>query len=493
MLRGAALVVMLPLAGCSTPSRAPTSTSGSSQVPSSGGSGGPGDAGQGSSACGFGSSPASFTLPSLVNAPAAPFTQLGNSLACAAGTSKLDYVLDDLNADAQPDLVVTSSCDDPTVGVSVWLVYWNSGSGFATTPTRFTLPPQTSAAGCATPSVLDVNGDYYPDYVVTSLCNDATVGTSRWLVYPGSKAGFAQTAVSYPLPPGYSAGAFATTSVATDVCTGGKDVPAFSLFDINGDALVDFVLTQSCSDASIGTTSWQVYPGTAGGASQTSAPFTLPTAPAVTAGAFASTSGSLTCTASVIAPSYALVDFDVDGKIDLVVTEECVDTSVGTTHWLWYRNGGQGFAATAGEIVLPIVTGAPTGSFPSLAAAGKCANGAGAPTYALTDVNGDRTLDLLVTLDCSDPLTGVSYWQVFPNTVSGFTTPPRLLALPPALGATSAAPVGLSGALDCTGTPRPAFTFTYLAGATLGIVATSVCNDTTVGDTRWLFYPASCP
>ena len=64
------------------------------------------------------------------------------------GRGKLDYALADMNADvARPDLVVTSACDDATVGVSAWLVYpaptpaarprGCAGAGFA-------LPPATA-------------------------------------------------------------------------------------------------------------------------------------------------------------------------------------------------------------------------------------------------------------------------------------------------------------------------------------------------------------
>lgn len=502
------LALLVTVVGCSSPSKPPVSTTGQSGVPPGGG-GPPTDDG-GTSSCSFPASPASFTLPTIAGAPPLPFpqlppsagagappvplSQLTNNVACASASGKLAYFLADMSSDDEPDLVVTSTCDDATVGTSVWLVYLSSATGFAATPIRFTLPPAAMPAGCATPSIFDINGDLLPDYVVTSLCNDATVGTSRWLVYLNEQTGFAQTAISYALPPGYSTGAFATTSTTTDDCTSPKNVPAFSLFDITGDAIPDFVMTEVCNDSSIGTTAWQVYAGSASGAAQTAASFPLPTTPAVTTGAFALTVGTLSCTTTVTRPTYYLVNFEVTGKVGLVVTQECNDTTTGTSNWLWYRNSGQGFAATPATIALPTIPGAPAGSFPTLSATGQCANGAGAPTYALIDIGGDTAIDLVVTRACNDALTGVTYWQVFPNTPgSGFTSPHLLLDLPPFLGATSAAPLGLTGALDCTAPARPAFTAAYLTGVTLDLVVTSECNDSTVGDSRWLLFPASCP
>ncbi len=401
-----------------------------------------------------------------------------------------------MNAHGQPDLLVTSACEDAAVGASVWLVYLNTGSGFATSPIRFALPPP-QPAGCTTSNaVFDLNGDGLPDYVITSLCNDATVGSSRWLVYAGSAAGFAQATASYPLPPGFSSGTFATTNNAAATCTASEDVPAFSLFDITGDGIPDFIVTQACSDATVGTTAWLVYPGSSAGAAQTALRFALPSTPAVTAGAFDAVAGALSCTTSVTRPTFDLLDFDDDGKIDLVATAECAssgDTSVGTSSWLWYRNSGQGFASSPATIALPTISGAPTGSFTALSGAGTCAHGAGAPTYVLGDIDGDATIDLLVTRDCSDALTGVSYWKVFPSGGSGFTSSPRELALPLALAASASAPAGLSGASSCTAPARPAFTTTSLAGLRLDIVLTAVCHDSTVGDARWLVFPASCP
>jgi hypothetical protein len=379
------------------------------------------------------------------------------------------------------------------VGQTEWLVYINDRSGFTTTPIDFALPPPPSSASCATTAIFDVNGDLLPDYVETTLCTDPTVGTSRWLVYLNEKTGFAQTSVAYALPPGFSAGAFASTSASSATCTGGKDAPAFEVLDINGDEVVDFVIFQSCTDPSVGTSAWQVYLGSASGAAQTAATFALPTAPVVTTGAFGAATATLSCSSTVTRPAYGLLDYNVDGKPDLVVTQECSDATVGTTSWQWYENSGAGFAATPVGIALPSLTGAPAGSFATFSFAGQCANGSGTPTYTVADIDGNTVLDLLVTRDCSDDLTGVSYWDVYPSVAgAGFSSPARKLALPTALGATSAALAGLSEPSSCTAPLRPAYVTTYLAGSSLELALTAVCNDSTVGDSRWLLYPMTC-
>lgn len=487
-----AVCFAIALVSCTTASKPPTLTTGSG-APGQGGASG-GDAG--TSTCAFASTPTAFTLPVIAGAPASPFVSLGAQEACAAGTGPLAYTVADVNGDGRPDLVLRSSCTDPTVGVSTWLVYLNTGTGFATTATRFALPPSSASGGCSgssfVSSILDINGDAIPDYVVTSLCNDATVGTSRWLVYSGTAAGFAQTAVPYALPSGYSAGSFTSMDVAKPSCTGAANSPAFSFFDITGDAKPDFVLTQVCSDASIGTTAWLVFEGTSSGASGPGR-FALPTAPAVTAGAFASVAGALSCTSSVTVPAFSLLDMNLDGKIDLVVTGACNDTNVGTNQWLWYENSGSAFASSPTTQGFPTLTGAPTNSFATLSADAKCTNGAGAPGYALADIDGDSVLDLIVTRDCSDAMTGVAYWDVYPSTGAAFASK-KMLRLPAELGATSNSPVGLSGTLDCSSPATlAAFSPEFLTGQSLGLIVTQACSDSTVGASRWLWFPASCP
>jgi hypothetical protein len=494
----AALAALSGLGGCSSTKLPPTSTAGGDGAGMNPGAGGGGNTEDGGGTCAFATTATSFALPSLALTPTPAFTQLQNQLKCTAGPgSQFNYLLADMNRDGQPDLVVTAACDDATVGVSAWLVYANTGDGFATTALRYPLPPASppTPANCATTTLFDINGDLYLDTVVTTLCTDATVGSSKWLVYAGSAAGFSQTATPYALPPTYATGTFTATAKA-GACSTTANTTGFTVVDLTGDGISDVVVTQTCTDTTVGTSVWLLYAGSSSGVAQTPVRFPLPTTPTVSTGAFVTPSATASCTTGVTRPTYELADLDLDGKLDFVVTAVCSsagEPTVGTSTWLWYPNAkGQGFAATATSFALPALTGLPASSFNALSAIGTCTNGSGTPSYFLTDVNGDTKLDLVVTRDCADALTGVSYWELFTNTGTGFSDPRRTLTLPAALGGTTAAPVGLSGASVCTAPLRPAFTTSFLAGNRLNFVVTGVCNDSTVGESRWLVYPATC-
>src|SRR5207302_1503084 len=104
-----------------------------------------------------------------------------------------------------------------------------SSTGLAQAPTSFALPPgYSNTSGETFPSlydpwgatsfcgstdtaedvrvdaVSDLTGEGKPDLVVTTSCADATVGNTHWIVDAGTGGGFAQTATSFALPPGYS-------------------------------------------------------------------------------------------------------------------------------------------------------------------------------------------------------------------------------------------------------------------------------------------------
>jgi hypothetical protein len=176
----------------------------------------------------------------------------------------------DMNGDGRPDLVLTSDCDDATaVGRDHWLVYMNTGSGFAATPVRWAGLPTSSKFGrdfldglyssafCPAYGTTDMNGDGKPDLVLTSDCDDSTtVGRDHWLVYMNMGAGFAATPVSWAgLPTSSKFGRdFLDGLYSTAFC------PAYGTMDMNGDGHPDLVLTSDCDDTtSVGTDHWLVY------------------------------------------------------------------------------------------------------------------------------------------------------------------------------------------------------------------------------------------
>src|ERR1700689_3948784 len=91
----------------------------------------------------FSPAPASFALPTGYSAGS--FADLSGGNDCQAGADQPRFALVDLTGDGKPDIVVSQTCGDATVGVTHWLVYANSGSGFATSPTNFALPTGYSA------------------------------------------------------------------------------------------------------------------------------------------------------------------------------------------------------------------------------------------------------------------------------------------------------------------------------------------------------------
>ena len=438
----------------------------------------------GGSTCAFVATPQSFAIPLASGVESPPLQQTAGSLPCAGGSGTYDFGLRDMDGDLREDLVVTRSCDDTTIGVTDWLVYPNTGSGFGAA-VRFALPVLPTSPGCVGASLVDVDGDFKPDLVVTSLCTDTSVGTSRWLVYPSSGTAFAATAQPLQLPAAGALGTYATLEVDAPSCATFQ--PAYAFFDLTGDHKADLVVTSACDDPTVGISSWRVYPGT-GTALAAPISFTLPGA-----NTFASPrQGEVACQGAAPSPRYAVLDFDGDYKPDLVVTKSCIDTSAGSSHWLVYPNGGASFGQS--EIVaLPVLAGAPAGAFEAFADTAQCVSGGGMLAHALADVDGDLKPDLVVTSACTDASVGVSDWYVFRNQGASFGTL-SAYALPAALGATATVPAGLGGALSCTASEsHAAFSAIPLLSPELDLVVTETCAGGGVGVSSWLVFRPTCP
>jgi hypothetical protein len=468
MRRAAAALVLW---GCSPSSTAPymTDPDGGSFVPHGGGP-----------TCGLVSE--AFALPSMGPVQGAPLPNLAGPTACSGSSSELDYFLADMNGDARADLVVTRACDDASVGTTQWRVYPNDGVGFAAF-VSYPLP-SIAVAPCAQIALADVDGDRALDLVVTSLCSDATVGTTRWLVFR-NQGGFSTTAQSFALPPNATANAFPSTEVDAPSC--GLGHPAYAFFDLTGDGKPDLVETSACDDVSVGITHWRVFPGNGAGVGSPIA-FGLPGG-----GAFASpTAGEMSCVGPITSPRYAVVDIDGDLAPDLVVTSRCADDVTGTGQWLAFTNGKTSFATQPTVLALPSFAGESNGAFESLAGSTAC--GTGVVAHAFADLDGDLKPDLIVTSACGDPTVGVLDWLVYPGTGSGFAAA-LAYALPPVLGATAASPVTtLSGSLSCTGAQQPSFAPAHLLDAAEDVVVTATCTDPSVGVLRWIALRASkCP
>ncbi len=366
---------------------------------------------------GFAQVPAMFALPP--GYPSLSFPSTGEG-AASCSTNFPGFSLLDVDGDGKPDLVVTTKCDDATVGSTSWVIYKNLGSGFAQVPTTFALPggyaskafdaiaQGTSACNASLPgfSTFDVDGDRRPDLVVTLKCDDATVGSSSWLVYKNLGSGFAPTATRFALPPGYASNAFDAVAEATSAC--GANLPAFSTLDVDGDGKPDLVITVKCDDAAVGTSSWLVYENLGTGFAQTATLFALP--PGYAANAFdAVAEATSECGAKL--PAFSMLDADGDRRPDLVITARCEvdDAGVGASSWLLYKNLGKGFAPAPTTFALP--AGFPAASFIFTAEAAACANGY--PAFSIMDADGNGKPDVMVTTKCDDPAIGTTSWLLY--------------------------------------------------------------------------------
>ncbi len=219
---------------------------------------------------GFSSNPIYWSLPSGFTSD--DFDDVaGDGGACFEG--ELSYGLRDLDGDLRPDLVVTDACDHGGVGTEHWLIYFNDGDGFVTTPTEWSLPGwpndalddlQTDeGAGCVEGelsfAVLDADGDRAADLVVTDFCDHEHVGTTHWLVLRAETEGFAAPA-AFTLPAGY--GFDALDDLAADdgaLCVQGE--LSYAAMDLDGDRVLDLVVADDCDVDGVGTGHWRFYRG----------------------------------------------------------------------------------------------------------------------------------------------------------------------------------------------------------------------------------------
>ena len=357
---------------------------------------------------GFGSA-ATFSLPSGFA------TDEFDALTDTSGDDPT-WALADLDGDGMSDIVVTewTSSGIAGLGTSKWLVYANSGSGFASAST-FSLPSgfdtdefdaltDTSGAD-PTWALLDVDGDHLSDLVVTEWASSgiAGLGTSKWLVYPNTGTGFG-AATTFSLPSG-----FGTNELDAITDTSGAN-PTWGLLDLDGDGLVDLVVNEWASSgiAGLGTSKWLVYPNSGTGFGSASS-FTMPSG-------FGSLEFDALTDTSGTNPTWALADLEGDGLVDLVVSEWTSSgiAGLGTTKWLTYTNSGSGFGS-ASTFSLP--SGFDTDEFDALSD-----NNGDDPTWALLDLAGDGRADLIVSEWVSTGIAGLgtTEWLVYANDGTGF-------------------------------------------------------------------------
>ncbi len=211
---------------------------------------------------GFSSSASEWLLPE--GFPERTFDRVYDDDSLAAPS----WGLYDIDGNGRTDLVVTRNDDGEVegVGTKTWVYYSNTGSRFRTEDQKWALPPSyptntfetLSDTNSATPTwaLADLDRDQLPDLVVTRD-DDADIdelGSSRWQLYSGGEEGFSEENTAWPLPKEFEALSF---QAIYDDQTGS---PAWSLIDLEGDDLLDIIVTEDGSDTT-GTTTWRLYPG----------------------------------------------------------------------------------------------------------------------------------------------------------------------------------------------------------------------------------------
>ncbi|MDP2305914.1 MAG: hypothetical protein Q8P18_07780 [Pseudomonadota bacterium] len=360
-----------------------------------------------------------------------------------------------------------------------------AGWTYDVAPARWVLPAGVStgaftraergAADCVeglpATRLFDLTGDDRPDFVMLSDCDDPAVGASMWRVWPAVAGGFGDE-IPWALPADSAPGAFGVLRSAAD-CSGEGDLPAFRLDRLDGDELMDLVVTESCADETLADGAWRVYPSTGVGFG----PGVLrPITPSYDSGSFVTPGNEESCGATENSPAWGAVDLDGDGPIDIVLTDTCDTETVGLTHWARLANDGAAFSAAE-----------PWGIPGELAAdrlsrdLGACA--IGMPDYFLLDVVGDDQPDLVVPHPCA---AQGSDWTVYSNEGAGFAS----------IGAVRRAPWSLNvlvnqrerTAPDCARS-FPAWVLDDADGdQDADLTITASCTDLAVGNARWDLY-----
>ena len=472
---------------------------------------------------GFASAPTSWALPDYPQLggvlPLGEFTESAPD--CA--NNQPEFGLVDVTGDGQLDFVVVEEpCPgDPTVGLTEWKVYPGGATGFNPIASTWDLPPYPQTGGVlplgelleTSPdcyngqpefSLMDMNGDDFVDFVVVEepCPGDPAVGITEWKVFEGSATGFSQTATSWTLPPYPMVGGILPLGEITETapdCANGQ--PEFSLMDLTGDGIVDFVVVEEpCpGDPDVGITEWKVFEGSATGFAQTAIGWTLPPYPMV-GGTLPL--GEISETAPDCAngqPEFVLTDIDNDGFTDFLVVEEpCPgDPTVGITEWKYFPGSASGFAQSAVAFTLPpfVQTGGtlPLGEFAETAP--DCANNQ--PEFSVLDLDGDGLADFTVVEDpCpGDPNIGITQWEIYPGSTSGFAQIASPWALPSYPQTGGALPLGelAETSPDCVNN-QPEFSLMDIDadGRLDFVVAEEPCGDPTVGITEWRVYLSAC-
>jgi hypothetical protein len=319
------------------------------------------------------------------------------------------WVRADLDGDGKLDLVVTEDRASSEAGLSttLWLVYQNTGSGYSSSPTSWSLPAGFSNGSLnaltdtnpaePTWALLDVNADGRSDFVVTHDDSTEGLGTTLWQVYLNNGSGFASSATDWLLPEGFPARTFDRV-YDDDPST----APSWGLLDIDGNGRIDLVVTRD-DDAGVsglGTSSWLYHSNTGSRFRTEGVPWTFPDS-------YPTNAFQTLTDADPASPSWAIADLDRDGLLDLVITrdDDAGIDELGTLRWqLFSGDGESGFAEENTAWTLP--KDQPDNTFQ-----GFSDTLSALPSWTLVDLDGDDLLDVALTEDGTEA-TGTTSWEM---------------------------------------------------------------------------------
>ncbi len=200
----------------------------------------------------------------------------------AAGYRVVSVAIGDVNADGKPDLVATNGCSDSNCTGSSTTVLLGNGDG------TFKAGVSYAVAGISATSVAigDLNADGKPDLVVSVDCSDSSCFNGSVAVLLGNGDGTFKTAVSY--------------------LSGGFQTFAVAITDVNGDGKPDVIAVNDCfvSGCAFSTASGSV------GVLLGNGDGTFQAATTYSSGGYGGTSA-------------VVMDVNGDGKADLVVGNDC--------------------------------------------------------------------------------------------------------------------------------------------------------------------------
>ncbi|MEL1242849.1 T9SS type A sorting domain-containing protein [Flavobacterium sp. DGU11] len=273
------------------------------------------------------------------------------------------HTLIDMNGDNKPDFVDTENQSTESIpevfangSQKYWRVYLNTGSGFSPTPTQWNIPISTDSSDYLLSydyhTIIDMNGDKKPDFVDTE--NQATENISDvflngsqkyWKVYLNNGSGFDATPMQWNIP------------ISTDTSDYRLSWDYHTVIDIDGDNKPDFVdtenqATESIPDAFVNGSQkyWKVYRNTGVGFNATAVQWNIPIS-------------TDTSDYRLAYDYHTVIDMDGDHKPDFVDTENQATENIpevfvnGTQkYWKVYSNNGSGFAASAIQWNIPIIS-----------------------------------------------------------------------------------------------------------------------------------------